>query len=73
MPFHKVLKTAQDIYEYVVNKGIKNYVSVPPQPYDLYHGVLNLGFNIIGKPLKKKLIVDAIIDINDPHNDPTTR
>lgn len=54
----------KNLYDYIMYKRYKTYVATSPQNFDINDAVLNLGFNIIGKPLDKKQGANACINMN---------
>ena len=63
--FLTIKVTTKKIYDYMLAKGCKTYISTTPSNYDIQETVLNLGFTVKGKPMDKKLGDKAIINISD--------
>lgn len=62
----KYLKSSVKLtYDHILRKEYKTYISSPPQNHDINQAVLNLGFQIKGNPMDKKIGDQAIIDLSD--------
>jgi len=64
IPFKTIRTITKNLYDYILYKKYKTYVATSPQNFDINHAVLNLGFNIRGKPLDKKQGANAWVDMN---------
>ena len=53
------------LYSYILDRGFKNYISATPANYDINQAALNLGFQVIGKPLDRKVGDKAIVDLKE--------
>jgi len=42
------------LYRYIQDKNYKHYISAPPSNYEINLAALNLGFKVLGNPMKKK-------------------
>ena len=54
VPFKTIRTITKNLYDYILYKRYKTYVATSPQNFDINVAVLNLGFDVIGKPLDKK-------------------
>lgn len=63
--FKDIKISTSNIYNYVLEKEHKSYVSTQPQNYDINQAALNLGFKVKGNPADRKKGNDASIDVKE--------
>jgi hypothetical protein len=54
MRFKDIKISTSNIYDYIIERGYKSYVSTQPQNFDINIAALNLGFKVIGNPADRK-------------------
>ena len=54
MRFKDTKISTSNIYDYIIERGYKSYVSTQPQNFDINIAALNLGFKVIGDPADRK-------------------
>ena len=63
VPFKTIRTITKNLYDYILYKRYKTYVATSPQNFDINVAVLNLGFDVIGKPLDKKQGANARVNM----------
>lgn len=53
------------IYDYIMERGYKTYISTQPQNYDINQAALNLGFTVKGNPTDRKKGDEAVVNIKE--------
>jgi len=65
LSFKKIKQSVHMLYNYINDKQHKNFVSAPPQNYDIMIAALNLGFKVVGNPEDRKKGNDALVSMKD--------
>lgn len=61
--FKEIKENTKTAYQYIQEKRLLNYISSPPQNFEINQHAINLGFTVKGDPLKRKTGDEAVINL----------